>query len=130
VHLAPETVLVAFAAARDRVAAVTDAVAAAPGSGGESGLGGRTVLVSDAARLPDGTLAGSVLSMDTAVRNLIDIGIPWQAAVRSASTVPARLLGREDLATLRPGTPADIVVVDEAFTPRATFVQGEELWSR
>lgn len=130
VHLAAETVLLAFAAAPDRVAAVTDAIAAAPGLTGEFRLGDRTILVTDAARLLDGTLAGSVLSMDRAVRNLIEIGIPWQAAVRAASTVPARLIGRWDLGTLHPGTPADVVVVDDTFTPTATFVGGVELWRR
>jgi N-acetylglucosamine-6-phosphate deacetylase len=131
VHLARETVLLAWRAARGRLAVVTDAICAAPRSVGEFQLGDRTIIVSeDAARLPDGTLAGSVLSMDKAVRNLVGIGVPWTEAVHAATTVPARLLGREDLATLRPGTRADIAVLDDASAVTRTLVDGVEVWPR
>ena len=131
VHLARETVLLAWRAAHGRLAVVTDAIAAAPRSVGEFRLGDRTIIVSqDAARLPDGTLAGSVLSMDKAVRNLVSIGVPWTGAVHAATTVPARLIGREDLATLRPGTRADIAVLDDSFAVTRTLVDGVEVWPR
>ena len=130
VHLARETVLLAWRAAAGRLAVVTDAIAAAPRSTGEYRLGDRMITVThEAARLADGTLAGSVLSMDKAVRNLVQIGLPFPAAVGAATSVPARLIGREDLATLRPGTPADIVVLDEALAPCRTLVDGSEVWS-
>jgi N-acetylglucosamine-6-phosphate deacetylase len=130
VHLARETVLLAFRAAPGRVTVVTDAIAAAPRSTGEFRLGDRTIVVGeDAARLPDGTLAGSVLSMDKAVRNLVGIGIPWIDAVYAATTVPARLLGRHELATLRPWTPADIAVLDGALYVTRTLVDGAEAWA-
>jgi N-acetylglucosamine-6-phosphate deacetylase len=129
VHLARETVLLAFRAAPGRVAVVTDAIAAAPRSRGEFTLGDRTIFVSDdAARLPDGTLAGSILSMDKAVRNLVSIGLRWQDAVHAATAVPARLLGREDLATLRPHTAADVVVLDDQLMVTRTLVDGVEVW--
>jgi N-acetylglucosamine-6-phosphate deacetylase len=131
VHLARETVLLAWRAARGRLAVVTDAIAAAPRSVGEFALGDRTIIVSeDAARLPDGTLAGSVLSLDKAVRNLVSIGVPWTEAVHAATTVPARLFGREDLATLRPGTRADIAVLDDALAVTRTLVDGVQVWPR
>lgn len=130
VHLARETVRLAWLAAGRRLAVVTDAIAAAPRSTGEFLLGDRTILVADdAARLPDGTLAGSVLSMDKAVRNLVDIGVPVSEAVRAATTVPARVLGRDDLATLRAGTPADVVVLDDALMPVRTLRDGLEVWA-
>ncbi len=130
VHLSRESVLLAWRAARGRLAVVTDAIAAAPRSTGEFRLGDRTIIVSkDAARLPDGTLAGSVLSMDKAVRNLIGIGIPWTEAVRAATTTPARLIGREDLATLRPRTAADVIVLDDDFAVTRTLVDGHEMWA-
>jgi N-acetylglucosamine-6-phosphate deacetylase len=129
VHLARETVLLAWRAARGRLAVVTDAIAAAPRSVGEFRLGDRTIVVSDdAARLPNGTLAGSVLSMDKAVRNLVSIGVPWVEAVHAATTVPARLIGREELATLRPTTVADIAVLDEELRVTRTLVGGVEVW--
>ncbi|HET6818076.1 MAG TPA: N-acetylglucosamine-6-phosphate deacetylase [Mycobacteriales bacterium] len=131
VHLSRETVLLAWRAAGRRLAVVTDAIAAAPRSTGEFRLGDRTIVVAeDAARLPDGTLAGSVLSMDKAVRNLVELGIPLEHAVRAATSVPARLLGREELATLRPGTTADVVVLDGALKPKRTLRDGIEMWAR
>jgi N-acetylglucosamine-6-phosphate deacetylase len=131
VHLAPETVLLAWRAARGRLAVVTDAISAAPSATGEFWLGDRRIIVTeDAARLPDGTLAGSVLSMDKAVRNLIQIGVPFTDAIQATTTVPARLIGREDLATLRPGTTADIAVLDDALMPVRTVLAGREVWSR
>ena len=61
---------------------------------GEYELGGRPVRLRDGAvRLADGTLAGSVLTMDEAVRNLVASGADWKDAVHAASTAPARLLG-------------------------------------
>jgi N-acetylglucosamine-6-phosphate deacetylase len=131
VHLARETVLLAWRAARGRLVVVTDAIAAAPRSTGEYRLGDRRIIVSeDAARLSDGTLAGSVLSMDKAVRNLVGIGVPWTEAVRAATTTPARLIGREDLATLRPGTRADVTVLAGDLTVTRTLVDGVEMWAR
>lgn len=130
VHLARETVLLAWRAARGRLVVVTDAIAAAPRATGEFRLGDRTIVVTeDAARLPDGTLAGSVLSMDKAVRNLVQIGVPFVEAIAAASTTPARLIGRDDLATLRPGTPADITVLDDALHPTRTVVNGTQTWA-
>ena len=104
VHLAPETAYGAFLAARERFCLVTDAIEAALLDPGEYELGGRPVRSRDGAvRLPDGTLAGSVLTMDEAVRNLVASGADWTDAVHAASTAPARLLGRDDLGRLRAG---------------------------
>ena len=78
VHLAPETAYGAFLAARERFCLVTDAIEAALLDPGEYELGGRPVRSRDGAvRLPDGTLAGSVLTMDEAVRNLVASGADW-----------------------------------------------------
>jgi N-acetylglucosamine-6-phosphate deacetylase len=130
VHLARETVLLAFLAASGRITVVTDAIAAAPSLEGEFALGDRTIIVSQrAARLPDGTLAGSVLSMDRAVRNLVNIGIPWWRAVGAATAVPAALIGRPELGTLHPGTPADIAILDDALGVTRTIAAGRVAWS-
>lgn len=130
VHIARESVLLAWRAAHGRVAVVTDAIMAAPAARGEFRLGDRIIVVSDdAAHLPDGTLAGSVLSMDKAVRNLVDAGVHWEDAVAAATAVPARLLGREDLATLRPRTAADVAVLDDDLRVVRTLVAGRVAWA-
>ena len=61
----------------------------------------------------DGVLAGTVLTMIDAVRNLHALGIPFEDAVGAATAVPARILGRADVGVLEPGGRADVVVLDD-----------------
>jgi N-acetylglucosamine-6-phosphate deacetylase len=127
VHLAPEAAYAAFLAARGRFALVTDAMEAAGQGPGTYRLGRRQVEVRDGrAQLTDGLLAGSVLTMDTAVRNLVGCGASLADAVHAATAAPARLLGRPDLGTLHPGGTADVVVLDDALRVVRTLVAGEE----
>jgi len=130
VHLAPETVLGAWLACRDRLVLITDAIQAAASGPGEFRLGDRVIYVDDqVAKLADGTLAGSILTMDQAVRNLMSLGVPLADAVHAATAAPARLLGRPELGTLRPHTPADIAVLDESHHVTRTLVAGQELFA-
>ena len=131
IHLAPEATWMVAAAAGGRLALVTDAISAAGLGDGTYPLGGLSVHVwQGEARLGDGTLAGSVLTMDQAVRNLIDLGVSELGALHSASRVPARLMGRPELGDLAPNTPADIVVLDDRFQVRRTIVDGDETFTR
>ena len=102
---------------------------AAAGLGdGRYRLGSRDVEVEGlTARLADGTFAGSVLTMDAAVRNLVTLGASEVQALLAATRAPARLLARPDLGVLAPGAPADIVVLDDSLEVRATLVEGHEL---
>jgi N-acetylglucosamine-6-phosphate deacetylase len=130
VHLAPETAYAAFLATRGRFCLVTDAVEAAGHGPGIYRLGERSVHVKDGeVRLPDGTLAGSVLSMDRAVRNLVAAGVQPVDAVHAASRAPARLLARDDLGSLRPGRPAHIAVLDDRLRVVRTVVGGVECFA-
>jgi N-acetylglucosamine-6-phosphate deacetylase len=127
VHLAAEAAYAAFLAARERFCLVTDAIEAALLEPGHYGLAGRTVHVRDGAvRLPDGTLAGSVLTMDEAVRNLVASGARLEDAARAAATAPARLLGRKDFGVLRAGAPAHVTVLDDELRVLRTVVGGAE----
>ncbi len=113
-HLADETVLLIWAAAGGRVALVSDATAGAAGNGGTYQLGDIEIEVSDGVPLrEDGVLAGTVLTMIDAVRNLHALGIPFEEAIGAATSVPARILGRPDLGVLEPGGRADLVVLDD-----------------
>ncbi|NNF10939.1 MAG: N-acetylglucosamine-6-phosphate deacetylase [Acidimicrobiia bacterium] len=128
-HLADEVVKIACSAPAS-IALITDAISAAGLGEGAYPLGDRTVHVSGgAARLENGTLAGSVLTMDRAVRNLVEIGIGLESAIHAATAVPARVMGRSDLGTLRVGGPADLVVLDDRLEPVRTLVGGHELFS-
>ncbi len=77
-------------------------------------------------RGPDGRLAGSVLTMIEAVRNLHALGVPLAKALEAASTVPARVLGLTDTGRLEPGAPADVVVLDDNLTIERVLVEGQE----
>src|SRR5918992_843572 len=130
VHLAPEAAYAAFLASGSRFCLVTDAIEAAMRDALESELGGRRVQIRDGAvRLPDGTLAGSVLTMDEAVRNLVASGASLADAVHAASAAPAQLLGRDDLGVLRPGAPAHLTVLDKELRVVRTLVGGVEAFA-
>lgn len=130
VHLAPESAFGVFLAAGRRFCLVTDAIEAAGMPPGSYRLGDREVHVEGGAvRLADGTLAGSVLAMDAAVRNLVGSGAPLPNAVHAAATAPARLLGRDDLGTLRPGVAANIAVLNDELEVERTVVNGQEAFA-
>jgi N-acetylglucosamine-6-phosphate deacetylase len=124
-HLASETVLVAWQAAAGRFALVSDAVEAAGMGDGRYVLGGTEVVAEGGVvRRADGTLAGSTLTMVEAVRNLHGLGAELEDALAAASTVPARIVGREDLGRLAVGAPADIVVLDDRLEVQRVLVAG------
>jgi N-acetylglucosamine-6-phosphate deacetylase len=126
IHLAPETTELVWKAAAGRVALVTDAVAAAGCADGSYHLGTVTVSSNNGAvRGPDGILAGSVLTMIEAVRNLHALGAPLEHVLEAASTVPARVYGLEDAGRLDVGLPADVVVLDDNLEIDSVFVRGE-----
>jgi N-acetylglucosamine-6-phosphate deacetylase len=79
-----------------------------------------------AARLSDGTLAGSTLSMRQAVRNTVGLGIPVERAVEMAATIPADALGLTDRGRIAPGMRADLVALDlESLAVRAVWLGGK-----
>ena len=127
-HIAEETARVVWRAAAGRVALVSDAIAAAGVGDGSYRLGTVDVEVREGiARRGDGVLAGSSLTLIEAVRRLHGLGVPLAEAVGAATIVPARVARRPDLGALRPGAPADVVVLDDALEIRTVFVGGEDL---
>ena len=111
-HVAPGAVLAARRAIPG-LYGVTDAVAAAGMPDGEYRLGRHAIFKrQDTVRLADGTLAGSVLTMDQAFRNLLTLGIGLDEASARLSTIPAQYLGLPDRGALVAGAAADLVVVD------------------
>ena len=79
-----------------------------------------------ACRLPDGTLAGSVVTLDRAVRVMVEAGASRAQALTMASTVPARLLGLAGKGRLEVGADADVVLLDESMKVVAALVGGGE----
>ena len=130
-HVAPDALIVAWQAARGRIALVTDAVAATAMGDGDFALAGRRLVSADGVvRGPEGQLAGSVLTMIDAVRNVHALGVPLADALTAASAVPARIAGRPDLGRLVPGAPADVVVLDDDLQIVRVLVRGGDRVAR
>jgi N-acetylglucosamine-6-phosphate deacetylase len=125
VHPAAARLLIAAAGA-SRVALITDAVP--PAGAPETGflLGGELArLEGGRVTLPDGTIAGSAATMDSVVRNVVEWGAaPMAAAVRMASTVPARVLGLDRAGRLAAGYDADLVALDGEMSVVTVWVGG------
>jgi len=114
---------------RERVMLVTDSMSAADMPDGLYQFGGQEVTVRDGdARLADGTLASSTLTMDAAVRNLVQLcQVPLTDAAYMASTTPADAMGLgRTRGKLAVGYDADLAVLDAALRPVATWVAGEQ----
>lgn len=110
-----------------RLALVSDSMRAAALGQGVYELGGQEVHVTEKeAQLADGTLAGSILTLNRAVRNMVSLsGVPLAEAVAMASETPAAILGAgERKGKLQAGYDADLIVMGEDYQVRATYVRG------
>ena len=107
---------------------VTDSTAAAGMPDGDYRLGRHTVTKClGGVRLPDGTLAGSTLTMDQALRNLVALGLSLAEASRRTATIAAEHLGLADRGALAPGGWADVVVLDASLQLQRVLIEGEEI---
>jgi N-acetylglucosamine-6-phosphate deacetylase len=126
-HVHPGAVQVALRAIPG-LFCVTDATAAAGMPDGEYRLGRHRVhKCLGGVRLADGTLAGSALTMDQALRNLVQIGLPLAEASARTSTFAAQYLGLQDRGRLAAGAMADVVVLDRELNLTQVIVEGEAL---
>jgi len=107
-HLAPETAILVWRAARGRLALVSDYTTAS------------------GARTEAGVLAGGSATLLEGVRNLHAAGASLEEAIRAASEVPARILGERTLGRLRPGSAADVVVLDDRLELERVLVAGRD----
>jgi N-acetylglucosamine-6-phosphate deacetylase len=128
IHVHPAVLRIAALAMPHRIALVTDAIRACGMPDGTYKLYEHEVTVADgAARLADGTLAGSVLTMRCAVQNMVELaGLPLELVLPLATEVPARVLGVSDhKGKIAPGYDADIVVLTDRFEIAATYLRGQ-----
>jgi N-acetylglucosamine-6-phosphate deacetylase len=133
-HVHPGALKVAVKARGvERVCLITDALRATGMPDGQYTLGVLPVWVKDGqARLADGTIASSVLTMGRAVRNMVElVGVPLPAAVAMASLNPARREGLEARkGAIAPGLDADLVLLDSKLDVMETIVEGETVYTR
>jgi N-acetylglucosamine-6-phosphate deacetylase len=133
VHSHPESIRLAVRAkGPSRIALVTDMMPAAGMPPGKYEFGGQMVTVDGiSATLKDGTLAGSVVTLDQAIRNVV----AWTEAspaeaIGMASETPARLLGLIDTGRVEAGFVADLVLFDPDLKVEATIIGGQIAYRR
>ncbi|TCG09740.1 N-acetylglucosamine-6-phosphate deacetylase [Paraburkholderia steynii] len=126
-HVHPGAIRAAMRAI-PRLYVVTDSTSATGMPDGEYRLGSQHVTKClGGVRLADGTLAGSTLTMDQALRNLVSLGLPMADVSNRMSRYAADYLGLEDRGRLTRGAWADIVVFDRELALTATYVEGESI---
>jgi N-acetylglucosamine-6-phosphate deacetylase len=133
-HVHPAILQVAIASkSLERVMAITDATGGAGlPMGTRARLGDQLITVGEAAAyLDDGTLAGSILTMDRAFAMLVNqVGLALPEAVMMCSTTPARELGLQGMGLLTEGGLADLTVLDRNFRVVQTYVGGLLVYQR
>lgn len=114
----------------DHLVLITDSIQEAHLPDGPHDRDGQTIVVNGIRlRFPNGTIAGSALTMDRAVRNFREhTGLPLYEVVNMASLYPARSIGADARkGSLERGKDADFLITDRDFNVRATFVRGQRI---
>ena len=131
-HVVGQVLALAFAAAPGRICLVTDAAACAGMPQGDYILGGEPIELAEGDGTPpvraDGTLAGSVLRMDSAVANMVAVGVGLCDAVAAATRIPADLLGRPDLGRIAAAAAADLTWLNDDLRTVATWIGGQQVF--
>jgi len=134
IHLHPGVVkMVIDYASPDRVVLVTDSIAATDMPDGVYELGGLKIHVERGVCKLVGVdkLAGSTLTMDKAIRNIVELGYSLVDVVKMASLTPAKSIELDiKIGDIRPGYRADLVVLDERFNVLKTIVNGVIVYER
>jgi N-acetylglucosamine-6-phosphate deacetylase len=127
IHVHPAAIkILVRAKGRDKVVLVTDNIGAAGMPDGVYTLSGLEVIVKNGiCRLRDGTLAGSTLTMDVAVKNMVElVELPLKDALIMATANPARVIGIDNKGCLETDKDADIVILNKHLGIYMTIVQG------
>lgn len=127
-HIHPGLFSLLHTVKKDKLILITDCTRAGGLADGEYTLGGQPIFVNGIeCRLKDGTIAGSVLKLNNAVKNFRDhAGIPLWKAIQAATLNPATVIGEEATkGSIDVGKDADIVLFDKNLVCQKTFVRGE-----
>lgn len=127
-HINPAVLRIAFAAlGEDRSIIVSDSMKAAGCPDGDYELGGQAVYVRNGkALLEDGTIAASTSNIHEEFKNLLEFGVPFRQAIKSATINPARQLKVDHITgSIKEGKLADIVVLDDNFDIKMVIIKGK-----
>ena len=129
VHIHPAVVKTLIRAkGTSRVILITDAIRGTGLPDGDYEFGNQKIIVRDGvARTPQGGLSGSTLTMDKALRNVMNFtGLPFHEVLPMATSVPAEAMGwQAKKGTLQPGADADVVLLDAGFNVTRTMIAGK-----
>jgi N-acetylglucosamine-6-phosphate deacetylase len=127
IHISPQIIHFTLKhAGVERVITITDSIIATDFPDGKYSLGGLEVVVRDGiCRLKDGTLAGSTLTMDKALKNLVEIGVSITDAIRTMTYNPAKALEIHKVGAILPGYLADLVILNESLYVDSVYIHGE-----
>ena len=117
----------------DKLTLITDAMRAKNLPDGESELGGQKVFVKgNEARLANGALAGSVLKMNQAIKNVVEkVGVPFEKAISFATLNPAKNLGIDnEVGSIKVGKKANFTILDKEFNVLLTIREGNVIYSK
>ncbi|NVR80953.1 N-acetylglucosamine-6-phosphate deacetylase [Listeria monocytogenes] len=128
VHLHPGIVrLIHKIKGPDKMVLTTDALQAMGVGDGEYIFGGHQVTVTEGvARLQDGTLASSTVTMNKSLRLSNEFGINLQDTIQMATSTPADILGMKNLGRIEKGYSSDLVLLDKKFEVLSTWINGEK----
>ena len=128
-HVHPSAVRMAFKLFPGRICLISDSLRCCGMPDGEYELGGQQAFLKDGiARLADGTIAGAASDLFADLRNVISFGIPAAEAIRAATIIPAREIGRAcEIGSIEEGKLADFVVCTPDFERKAVYIGGEKI---
>lgn len=128
VHLCADMICLAFKhRSTDRIMLITDSIAASHLGDGTYPLADTEIIVKDnAARIPEGNLAGSIATFDLLLKNVVEFtGLPLNEIIRTCAANQAKALRLNDRGLLQQGYLADLTLLSPSLDPVATYVGGE-----
>lgn len=131
IHIHPSVMRLVFKAFPEKLILISDSMSAAGLEDGSYELGGQKVFVKDGkATLKDGTIAGSTTTIYKAFKKCIEIGIPVEQAVLSATLYPAKAIhAEEEIGSIAAGKRADFIIMDKAYNIEKVYSGGKLLVS-
>ena len=127
-HIHPAVIRATYRMFGDKLNLISDSLRCAGMPDGDYELGGQPITMRSGKATLTGTdtLAGSSISLLTALRNVVKFGLPLEAAVYAATTAAAEAVGLRDVGAIEPGRAADLLVLDRELELKAVFINGEK----
>ena len=128
IHVHESMVRLAYRECRGRICLISDALRCMGEKDGKYNLAGEIVtLEGGVARLSDGTIAGAASSVYNTLLSIISMGIPVEEAILSATFVPAKVIGNNNIGEIADGKYADFIVCDAKLNRRSVFLGGHKI---